>query len=104
MLMYANWATGYFDSRRTGEGVLHTVDDPAFLKLCDNILSTKDEGELEKFAQKVQDYYAQNLPAIALYWSRIVIPYKKKFSGWSPNPLYGIYNIKNFLQLRIIHD
>jgi peptide/nickel transport system substrate-binding protein len=104
MLMYANWATGYFDSRRTGEGVLHTVDDPAFLKLCDNILSTKDEGELEKFAQKVQDYYAQNLPAIALYWSRIVIPYKKKFSGWSPNPLYGIYNIKNFLQLRIVHD
>ena len=104
MLMHANWATGYFDVRRSGEGVLHTVDDPAFLKLCDNILATKDEGELEKYAQKVQDYYAQNLPAIALYWIRLVIPYQKKFSGWSPNPLYGIYNIKNFLRLRIIRE
>ncbi len=104
MLMHANWATGYFDVRRSGEGVLHTVDDPAFLELCDNILATKDEGELEKYAQKVQDYYARNLPAIALYWNRIVIPYQKKFSGWSPNPLYGIYNIKNFLQLKIIRE
>jgi peptide/nickel transport system substrate-binding protein len=104
MLMHANWATGYFDVRRSGEGVLHTVDDPAFLKLCNDILATKDEGELEKYAQKVQDYYTKNLPAIALYWSRIVIPYQKKFSGWSPNPLYGIYNIKNFLRLRISRE
>ena len=104
MLMHANWATGYFDSRRTGEGVLHTVEDPAFMKLCDNILTTKDERELEKYAQKVQDYYAKNLPAIALHWRRIVIPYQKKFSGWSPNLLYGIYNIENFIKLRIIRE
>lgn len=104
MLMHANWATGYFDVRRSGEGVLHTVDDRAFLELCDSILATRDERELEKYAQKVQDYYEQNLPAIALYWSRIVIPYQKKFSGWSTNPLYGIYNINNFLKLRIIRN
>ncbi len=104
MLMHASWATGYFDSRRTGEGVLHTVDDPVFLKLCDQILATKDERELKNYAKRIQDYYAQNLPAIALSWSRILIPYQKKFCGWSPNPLYGIYNIKNFLSLRIIQD
>jgi len=33
MLMHANWATGYFDSRRSGQGVLHVLDDPAFLRL-----------------------------------------------------------------------
>jgi peptide/nickel transport system substrate-binding protein len=104
MFMHANWATGYFDSRRTGEGVLHTVDDTEFLRLCDDILSTTDGKRLEVYAHKVQDYYAQNLPAIALYWNRIVIPYQKKFSGWSPNPLYGIYNIKNFLNLRIVNQ
>lgn len=103
MFMHANWATGYFDSRRTGEGVLHTVDDPIFLRLCDDILSTNDETSLEEYAHRVQDYYAQNLPAIALYWSQIVIPYQKNFSGWSPNPLYGIFNIKNFLNLRIVN-
>lgn len=101
MFMHANWATGYFDSRRTGEGVLHNVDDPQFLKLCDDILSTKDEEELKEYASRVQDYYAEFFPAIALYWSRSIIPYQKKYSGWSPNPLYGIYNIQNFLNLRI---
>jgi peptide/nickel transport system substrate-binding protein len=101
MFMHANWATGYFDSRRTGEGVLHNVDDPQFLKLCDDILSTKNEEKLIKYASHVQDYYARFLPAIALYWSRTVIPYQKRFSGWSPNPLYGLYNIQNFLSLRI---
>jgi peptide/nickel transport system substrate-binding protein len=101
MFMHANWATGYFDARRTGEGVLHNVDDPQFLKLCDDILSTRDDVKLKEYASRVQDYYARYLPAIALYWSRTVIPYKKNFSGWSSNPLHGLYNIQNFLSLRI---
>ena len=100
MFMHASWATGYFDARRTGEGVLHNVDDPQFLKLCDNILSTKDEKRLKQYAYNVQDYYAQNLPAIALYWSRSVIPYQKKIVGWTSNPLFGLYNIHNFLSIR----
>ena len=101
MFMHANWATGYFDTRRTGEGVLHNVDDPEFLKLCDDILSTKDMEKLKEYASDIQDYYARFLPAIALYWSRTVTPYKKRYAGWSTNPLYGIYNIQNFLSLRI---
>jgi peptide/nickel transport system substrate-binding protein len=100
MFMHANWATGYFDARRTGEGVLHNVDDPHFLRLCDDILSTKNEKQWAIYASTVQDYYARFLPAIALYWARIVIPYQKGFSGWSPNPLFGLYNIQNFLSLR----
>lgn len=101
MFMHANWATGYFDARRTGEGVLHNVNDPRFLKICDDILSTKNENMQAEYAIEVQDYYARFLPAIALYWSRTVTPYQKKYSGWSPNPLYGLYNIHNFLSLRI---
>lgn len=100
MLMHANWATGYFDVRRTGEGVLHNVDDPEFLKLCDSILATTDETELRVYAQKVQDYYAQNLPAIPLGWTRIVIPYHKNYTGWISSPLYGIFNIDNFLSIK----
>ncbi len=100
MLMHASWATGYFDSRRTGEGVLHTVNDPEFLALCDSILATTDEAELEVYAHKVQDYYAQNLPALPLGWTRIVIPYQKTYTGWISSPLYGIFNIDNFLNLR----
>ncbi|VVB71953.1 Bacterial extracellular solute-binding proteins, family 5 Middle [uncultured archaeon] len=100
MLMHANWGTGYFDSTRTGEGVLHNVDDPAFLKLCDGILAATSQSELKEYAYQVQDYYAANLPGIALYWSRIVTPYNKVFTGWYSDPLYGIYNVDSFLEVR----
>lgn len=71
MLMHANWGTGYFDSRRTGEGVLHVLDDPEFQKLCDDILAATNEDELRDYAYQLQDYYAENLPAIALYWNLV---------------------------------
>jgi len=100
MQMHAGLATGYFDSRRTGEGVLHNVTDPGFLRLCDRLLSTRDEKELEACARTLQDYYAHRLPAIPLYWHKIVVPFAKKFSGWITSPLYGIFTIDNFLSLR----
>ncbi|NLL09809.1 MAG: ABC transporter substrate-binding protein, partial [Methanomicrobiales archaeon] len=92
MLMHAGWATGYFDSRRTGQGVLHTVDDEAFLTLCDNILGTTDRTLLTGYAKEVQKYYAENLPGIPLYWKNDITPYNKEITGWYSNPLYGIMN------------
>jgi len=99
MLMHAGWATGYFDVRRTGEGVLHTVDDPVFLALCDSILAAKDDKGMENLAHSVQDYYSRNLPAIPLFWNVIVTPYNNSFKGWKTDPLYGIFCIDNFLSI-----
>ncbi len=99
MLMHANWGTGYFDSRRTGEGVLHVLDDPVFLKLCDNILASTIEDQLQDYAYDLQDYYAENLPAIALYWNKVETPYNRAWQGWYSDPLYGIFNVDNFLSV-----
>jgi len=99
MLMHANWGTGYFDSRRTGEGVLHVLDDPAFQKLCDDILAATSDEQLQNYAYELQDYYAENLPGIALYWNLIETPYNKAWSGWYYDPLYGIFNVDNFLSV-----
>ena len=99
MLMHANWGTGYFDSRRTGEGVLHVLDDPVFLKLCDDILAAKNEDQLKDYAYELQDYYAENLPAIAFYWNKVETPYNSAWQGWYSDPLYGIFNVDNFLSV-----
>lgn len=104
MFMHAGWGTGYFDSRRSGEGVLHTVDDPEFLNLCDRILATLDPEEQTTAARSVQEYYARHLPGLPLCWNRIVIPFQKRFTGWTLNPLYGIYNIRNFTHLEVGPD
>jgi peptide/nickel transport system substrate-binding protein len=100
MLMHANWGTGYFDSRRTGRGVLHILDDENFLALCDEILATSDAAALSDYAAGVQTYYAEELPAIALYWNVIVTPYNTAFTGWMPDPLYGIYNVDTLLNVK----
>jgi peptide/nickel transport system substrate-binding protein len=102
MLMHANWGTGYFDSRRTGEGVLHVLDDPVFLKLCDDILASTSEDQLQGYAYELQDYYAENLPAIALYWNKVETPYNRAWQGWYSDPLYGIFNVDNFLSVEKI--
>jgi peptide/nickel transport system substrate-binding protein len=99
MLMHANWGTGYFDSRRTGEGVLHVLDDQAFQKLCDDILSATSDDQLKDYAYELQDYYAENLPAVALYWNKVETPYNKNWQGWYSDPLYGIFNVDNFLSV-----
>jgi peptide/nickel transport system substrate-binding protein len=100
MLMHASWATGYFDARRTGEGVLHTVDDPKFLALCDDLLAETDPGRIRSLAHRIQDYYAENLPAVALLWNKIITPYNQDYYGWELDPLYGLFNIDTLLNVR----
>jgi len=100
MMVYANWGSAYFDSRRTGQGVLRTVDDPEYLKLCDQIMAATSKDQLEEYAHEMQDYYAKNLPAIPLYWGEVITPYNKDWTGWVSNPLYGIYNADNFLSVQ----
>ena len=100
MLMHANWGTGYFDSRRTGRGVLHILNDPEFLSLCDSVLATSDTEKLSRLGADVQQYYAEQLPGIVLYWNEIVTPFNKAYTGWKPDPLYGIYNVDTFTNIR----
>lgn len=100
MYMHAGWATGYFDSRRTGEGVLRTLDDPRFFALCDAILASNQPESTASTAESIQHYYSRNLPALALYWSTLLVPYKKSLAGWIVDPLYGIYNIDTFINLK----
>jgi len=100
MMVHGSWATAYFDTRRTGEGVLHIVDDPEYLELVDGLLSTTDPEKTRQLAYSVQDYYAKSLPAIALYWNVIVTPFNRDFRGWQTDPLFGIYNIDTFVNLK----
>lgn len=100
MLMHAGWGTGYFDSRRTGKGVLHNLDDPEYLTLCDNILATTNQAQLKTYGEEIQGYFNDDLPAIALYWKNDVIPYNRAYTGWYYEPLFGIYDIETFLNVR----
>lgn len=100
MMMHANWSTGYFDYRRSGQGVLHTIDDPEYIHLCDAALATKDPVKLKVLSRKIQEYHATRLPAVPLVAKTDVVPSKKNLSGWYHDPLFGIYNLRSLVNLR----
>ncbi|AKB17326.1 MULTISPECIES: ABC transporter substrate-binding protein [unclassified Methanosarcina] len=94
MLMHAGLGTGYFDSRRYGY-----IEDPVFTGLCDQLLNTTDPETLRSCSYSLQDYYAEELPVIPVYWKKEVTPYNKRFEGWHYNSLEGIYTLDTFLDV-----
>lgn len=89
MVMEAGCGTGYFDSRRSGGGTLANVEDSVFHGLCDRILATTDPLVEEMLYQKVQQYYASQLPAVALCWTVNAYPYATRLHDLVINPIEG---------------
>lgn len=96
MMMEAGYATGYMDTRSNGWPM---VDDPEFTELVDDLLASTSEEETAQLAEEVQEYYASELPAIALYWNDYVQPYDKKYEGYVVNPIHGILSYESFYGL-----
>ena len=105
MIMSSGHGTGYFDSRKKGGGVLANVADPLFHGLCDAIMSTTDPDRLKLLYHDVQEYYAEQLPALALCWNRNVYPYRNDWCNLSINQIEGgIVNRRIFSEIVNRHE
>jgi peptide/nickel transport system substrate-binding protein len=87
MTMFAGYGTHYFDNRAVGYAV---VNDRNFTVICDNLYNATSSDQNLALGSDVQQYYASQLPAIALYWNYNIQPYNEKFEGWAVSPVYGI--------------
>jgi peptide/nickel transport system substrate-binding protein len=58
------------------------VFDPEFQAIISKLRSASTEEEMEGAAAEIQQYYADNLPSIALYWYQIIQPYNVKYTGY----------------------
>ena len=96
MMMEAGYATGYMDTRSNGWPM---VDEPEFIELVDSLLASFSDEETARLARSVQEYYARELPAIALYWNDYVQPYNKKYQGYVANPIHGILSYETLFGL-----
>jgi len=88
-LMHASHGSGYFDSRRTGAGVLHNLADPGYLAACDARLANADPGQQERLDKQLQQMHANHLPGIALTWIESVYPYHEGWKSWTIDHIYG---------------
>jgi len=89
MLMHAGHGTGYFDSRRTGQGVLHNLSAPEYLDACDARLGTAIPEEQRELDLRLQALHEEYVPGVALAWIESVYPYRKGWENWVIDPMYG---------------
>ncbi|MFC2009236.1 ABC transporter substrate-binding protein [Chloroflexota bacterium] len=88
-LMHASNASGYFDTRRTGGGVLHNFGAEEYLDACDARLATARPEEQAELDRTIQKLHQQYLPGIALVWIESVYPYREGWENWTIDHIYG---------------
>lgn len=78
-----------------------TCTDPRFSDLYNATMSAKDQEELSKAVYDLQDYYAENLPGIPLYWSKSIYPYRSdRFEGWISLDGYGLTSHQSWFSIK----
>jgi peptide/nickel transport system substrate-binding protein len=80
----------YYTTDIDGNGGLGNaqVFDPDFLALVQD-LREATPAEMPAAAKAIQEYYSENLPAVALYWAQIIQPYNNTYTGWGYDPGFG---------------
>lgn len=96
MFYSPGYATSYFDFRETGYANVH---DPRFISMKEQLLNTTDPEKAAQLGADIQNYYASELPAIALYWNTMIFPYNTKYEGWTIDPRYGILSYGTYFNL-----
>lgn len=75
------------------------VYDEAYKALLDKADAAASMDEYKRAAAEIQEYYAENLPAVALFWDAHVQAYNSRFSGFSADGTFGILNVQTWMDL-----
>lgn len=97
MMMWAGMGSGYIDARNIGWAM---VDRAHFQDIVNKMNTTLSQDEYQKYSAELQQYYADNLPVIPLYWDSFIQPYNATLTGWKISPIYGILNEETWYSLQ----
>jgi len=82
-----------------------TCSDPEFLDLYNATMSAKTPEELKDAVYNLQDYFAEELPGIPLYWSESLYPYRSdRFEGWVPLQGYGLTSHQSWFSIAPVNS
>jgi peptide/nickel transport system substrate-binding protein len=96
MNMGVGYGAGYIDTRYYGWSM---VSDSKYQSIVDQLKLTQDTDKREDLAAEIQDYYAEELPQIALYSMDVIVPINTDYEGWEYNVFYGLMNYDTFFNL-----
>lgn len=95
MVMKQGAGVPYMDARGMG---LANVNDKEFQALADKMTSSST-NEYEKLVAEVQNYYAENVPAIPLYWDQFIQAYNSDFSNFTVDGTFGLLNVDTWFSI-----
>ena len=96
MVMKQGAGVPYMDSRsKTG---MANIDDPAFWALADK-MGTSDSNDYTSLVADVQRYYAENIPAIPMYWDQFIQAYNSDFHNFTVDGTFGLLNMDTWYSI-----
>jgi len=96
MGMGSGLATIYVDGTHAVQGGAQ-VYDPAFQTILAAMGSAKTHEEYVKAAGDMQDYYAEHLPVVALYWDSLTYAASASLTDITVDNVFGLNNAVNWL-------
>lgn len=75
------------------------VYDPAFQDIMGEIKQARDLEQYKAAAAKLQDFYAQELPVIPLYWDNLIYAHSSKYDNVTIDYTFGLSNIINWFTI-----
>lgn len=76
------------------------VYDTTYQALLDQADAALNQEEYKEAAARIQQYYADTVPAIALFWDAHVQAYNNRYSGFTVDGTFGIMNVQSWLTLQ----
>lgn len=75
------------------------VYDEGYRALLDRADAAADMDAYLAVAADIQNYYAETLPAVALFWDAHVQAYNSRFDGFVVDGTFGILNVQTWMHL-----
>lgn len=88
----------YMDAKHAVQGGAQ-VSDPAFQAALAAMTAAATMDDYYAHAAELQQFYAAELPAIALYWDATVVAYQAALTGIQVDATFGIFNYNTWFSI-----
>jgi peptide/nickel transport system substrate-binding protein len=94
----AGMGSAYMSGRGTSNGQGQIMDE-AYAEIVARLGSATTMEEYLAAAADCQEYYAENMPAVALYWDCYIQAYNSKLSGFVIDGTFGLLNMATWFSI-----
>ena len=98
MGMVNGLATIYVDGEHLVQGGCQVYDEQ-FQAIRDEMAAATNLDEYYVAAAKMQDFYAENTPLLALYWDNLMYAYSSRFENVTIDYVFGLSNVNNWFTI-----